>query len=46
MHYTGMAAVTFAPTPVAPDLTHAVNISTLGLSGITLITLFVLGTTL
>jgi two-component system sensor histidine kinase/response regulator len=46
MHYTGMAAVTFIPARVASNLTHAVNISSLGLSSITLVTLFVLGMTL
>jgi two-component system, sensor histidine kinase and response regulator len=46
MHYTGMAAATFIPSRTSPSLAHAVNISTLGLAGITLVTLFVLGMTL
>jgi two-component system sensor histidine kinase/response regulator len=46
MHYTGMAAVTFIPAHIDADLTHTVNISSLGLSSITLVTLFVLGITL
>jgi two-component system, sensor histidine kinase and response regulator len=46
MHYTGMAAATFLPSHTLPNLAHAVNISTLGITGITLVTLFVLGMTL
>ena len=46
MHYTGMAAATFLPSHTLPSLAHAVNISTLGIIGITLVTLFVLGMTL
>ena len=46
MHYTGMAAATFLPSHTLPSLAHAVNISTLGITGITLVTLFVLGMTL
>ncbi len=46
MHYTGMAAATFVPSHTLPNLAHAVNISTLGITGITLVTLFVLGMTL
>ena len=42
MHYTGMAAATFLPTVTAPDLTGAVAVSSLGVSGIVLVTLFVL----
>lgn len=34
MHYTGMAAVTFFPMAAAPDLAHAVEISSLGIVGI------------
>jgi two-component system, sensor histidine kinase and response regulator len=45
MHYTGMAAATFLPSHTLPSLAHAVNISTLGIAGITLVTLFVLGMT-
>jgi two-component system, sensor histidine kinase and response regulator len=46
MHYTGMVAVTFLPARIDTDLTYTVNISSLGLSSITLVTLFVLGMTL
>src|ERR1700722_3498716 len=46
MHYTGMAAAKFLPSRTAPSLAHAVNISTVGITGITLVTLFVLGMTL
>ncbi|MFT4114518.1 response regulator [Silvibacterium sp.] len=43
-HYVGMAAVTFMPMPVDPSsLKHAVSISSLGLLGIGLVTIFVLG---
>jgi two-component system sensor histidine kinase/response regulator len=41
-----MAAATFLPSHTLPSLAHAVNISTLGITGITLVTLFVLGMTL
>ncbi len=34
MHYTGMAAVTFLPMAAAPDLSHAIAISSLGVAGI------------
>ena len=43
MHYTGMAAATFYPSRMPRNLTHAVNISTLGLTCITFVTVFVLG---
>jgi PAS domain S-box-containing protein len=43
MHYTGMAAARFTPSTVVPDTTHAVNTSTLGLTGVTSVTLLVLG---
>jgi two-component system sensor histidine kinase/response regulator len=46
MHYTGMAAATFLPSHTLPNLAHAVNISSLGITSITLVTLFVLGMTL
>jgi len=42
MHYTGMAAATFSPSSMTPDLSHAVSISTLGTVGITVVTLVVL----
>jgi PAS domain S-box-containing protein len=41
MHYTGMAAASFIPASL-PDLSHAVNISPLGNSGIDLVTLIVI----
>jgi hypothetical protein len=43
MHYTGMTAATFSPTTSEPDLSHAVNISHLGLVSIVVVTFFVLG---
>src|SRR5712692_2100234 len=45
MHYTGMASASFMPSAVAPDLSHAVSISTLGTAGIGSVTLVVLGLT-
>ncbi len=46
MHYTGMAAVTFTRTDAAPKLTHAVEISELGIAAIIVVTLMVLGLTI
>jgi two-component system sensor histidine kinase/response regulator len=46
MHYTGMAAVTFTPMDVPPDLAHAVEVSDLGITGIILVTLTILGLTI
>jgi two-component system, sensor histidine kinase and response regulator len=43
MHYTGMAAVTVKPELSAPDLTHAVDISALGIAAIITVTFMVLG---
>jgi PAS domain S-box-containing protein len=44
MHYTGMAAASFAPSTLAhQDLSHAISISSLGLTGITAVTFMVLG---
>jgi two-component system sensor histidine kinase/response regulator len=43
MHYTAMAAVTFVPTMVNPEFTHAVSISSLGTTGIGAVTLILLG---
>jgi PAS domain S-box-containing protein len=43
MHYTGMAAARFTPSTEVPDTTHAVNTSTLGLAGVSSVTLLVLG---
>ena len=42
MHYTGMAAARFTPSTVEPDTTHAVSTSTLGITGVTAVTLLVL----
>ena len=44
MHYIGMAAATFYPMPLqADELRHAIDISALGITAITLVTLVVLG---
>jgi PAS domain S-box-containing protein len=43
MHYTGMAAASFTPSMMAPDLSHAVQVSPLGIAGISSVTLLVLG---
>jgi len=45
MHYTGMAAASFTLSDQAPDLSHAVTISTLGMVGIATVTIMVLGIT-
>jgi PAS domain S-box-containing protein len=42
MHYTGMAAARFTPSTEVPDTTHAVSTSTLGIAGVTAVTLLVL----
>jgi two-component system, sensor histidine kinase and response regulator len=42
MHYTGMAAVTFLPLNVAPDLSHSLAISALGIAGVVGVTTIVL----
>ena len=42
MHYTGMAAASFSRSNDAPDLSHAVSISSLGTAGITMVTITVL----
>ncbi len=42
MHYTGMAAVSYVPMDTAPDLSHALEISAVGLGAIALVTLTVL----
>jgi len=46
MHYTGMAAAGFHASDVTPDLSHAVNISSLGVASITIVVFFILGVTL
>jgi two-component system, sensor histidine kinase and response regulator len=43
MHYTGMAAAGFRYTGQTPDLAHAISVSTLGITGITIVTFMVLG---
>jgi PAS domain S-box-containing protein len=43
MHYTGMAAARFTPSMIAPDLSHAVHVTPLGIAGISSVTLLVLG---
>src|SRR5437667_6041143 len=43
MHYTGMAAASFTPSNVPADLSHAVNISFVGTTGIAAVTFIVLG---
>ena len=44
MHYSGMAAVSFMPADVFPNLSHTVSISPLGNNGIAIVTFLVLGT--
>ncbi len=41
-HYTGMAAVTFYAADTQPDLSQAIDISSLGVAGIVIVTLGVL----
>src|ERR1700674_1892158 len=43
MHYTGMAAASFSPAEISPDLSHAVSISALGSVVIAIVTIMVLG---
>jgi NO-binding membrane sensor protein with MHYT domain/two-component sensor histidine kinase len=43
MHYTGMAAASFVPTTMAPDLSHAISISMLGAFAIAVTTIIVQG---
>jgi diguanylate cyclase (GGDEF)-like protein/PAS domain S-box-containing protein len=43
MHYTGMASASFTGSDVAPDLSHAVGVSTLGVAGIATVTISALG---
>src|SRR5438128_4667309 len=43
MHYTGMASVSFMPSAVAPNLSHAVSVSVLENVGLALVTFIVLG---
>ncbi len=39
MHYTGMSAVTFTASALSQDVSHAINISTLGIACITFVSL-------
>jgi|SRR5580658_171975 diguanylate cyclase (GGDEF)-like protein/PAS domain S-box-containing protein len=43
MHYTGMWAASFQPSGAAPDLVHAIGISTIGVMAISATSLFVQG---
>src|SRR5260370_36603663 len=43
MHCTGMAGARFTPSMMALDLSHAVQVSPLGIAGISSVTLLVLG---
>lgn len=43
MHYTGMAAASFTGSATSLDLAHAVDISSLGIAGIVIVTAMVLG---
>jgi PAS domain S-box-containing protein len=42
MHYTGMAAVSFAPWDKSGDVAHAIQVSSLGAIGITIVVLLAL----
>jgi len=44
MHYSGMAAVTFLPAALYPNLSHTVSVSRLGSYGLFIATFLVLGT--
>jgi two-component system, sensor histidine kinase and response regulator len=47
MHYTGMAAATFVPSPMdAQRLVHAISVSSVGTVGVTVVTFMVLALTL
>ena len=43
MHYTGMAAVSFFPAPLTGDISHSVEVTSLGTFGIAIVTGVVLG---
>ena len=44
MHYVGMAAATFYPAPLrAQELRHSIDVTSLGIAGITLVTVVLLG---
>ncbi len=42
MHYTGMAAANFTVDGIVPDMSHAINFTTLGTVGITIVTMIIL----
>jgi len=46
MHYAGMTATTFTQSAAAPDLSHAVPISLIGIEGVTIVPIMVLGVAL
>jgi two-component system, sensor histidine kinase and response regulator len=47
MHYTGMAAASFTPSAMGmDDLSHALTVSSLGVTGVTTVTFMVLGLTI
>jgi two-component system, sensor histidine kinase and response regulator len=46
MHYTGMAAVTWTPSPIEGDTSLAVPVSSVGIASIAIVTLIILVTTL
>ena len=46
MHYTGMAAASFTRINAAPDLSHAMEVSDIGIAGIVAVTLTILGLTI
>lgn len=44
MHYTGMAAASFVPASMSADMyLHSLSVSTIGITGITVVTLMILG---
>ncbi|MGH9446762.1 MAG: ATP-binding protein, partial [Terriglobia bacterium] len=43
MHYTGMAAASYMPSSAPADFSSSVNVSSLGIAGITVVTFMVLG---
>src|SRR5215470_4789846 len=43
MHYTGMAAARFTPSAIVPETTHAVSTSTLGFTGVSIVTVLISG---
>jgi PAS domain S-box-containing protein len=43
MHYTGMAAARFTPSGTVPNTSHAVSTSTLGITGVSVVTALILG---